>query len=93
MQRVFIHTLILIMSRGYFYITLPSNASLDIFPNNKTTGYRVKLPEKINLDEDWEVGLYSILYPHMWYTIPGAISFPQIYYNTGLGYFLGAIID
>ena len=57
-----IHTLILIMSdEEHFYITLPSNASLNIFPKNKTTGYRVKLPETIDLEDCWEVGLYVII--------------------------------
>ena len=29
------------MSGTHFYLTLPSNASLDVFPDNKTTEYRV----------------------------------------------------
>ena len=57
------------MSGTHFYITLPSNASLDIFPDNKTTSYRVKLPHTINLNGEWEVGLYSISYPNTWYTL------------------------
>jgi hypothetical protein len=57
------------MSGTHFYLTLPSNASLDVFPDNKTTEYRVKLPQPIELDGNWEVGLYSISYPHTWYTL------------------------
>ena len=41
----------------------------DIFPDNKTTSYRVKLPHTINLNGEWEVGLYSISYPNTWYTL------------------------
>ena len=44
------------MSRdAHFYLTLPSNASTDIFPDNKMTGYCIKLPETVNLEGDWEV--------------------------------------
>ncbi len=55
------------MNGTHFYLTLPSNASLDIFPDNKTTSYRVKLPQNIDLEGSWEVGLYSISYPNTWY--------------------------
>ena len=48
------------MSGTHFYITLPSNASLNELPNNKTTNYCVKLPQSIDLEGIWEVGLYSI---------------------------------
>ena len=58
------------MSRdAHFYLTLPSNASTDIFPNNKTTSYRTKLPETIDLEGEWEVSVYSIIYPNTWYTL------------------------
>ena len=53
----------------FFYLTLPSNASLNVFPNNKTSGHRVKLPQSVELDGNWEVGLYSIFYPNTWYTL------------------------
>jgi hypothetical protein len=33
-----------IMSGPHFYLTLPSNASLNVFLNNKTTEYHVQLP-------------------------------------------------
>jgi hypothetical protein len=35
---------LLFLSGIHFYLTLPSNAFLDVSPDNKTTGYRVKLP-------------------------------------------------
>ena len=44
------------MSGSHFYLTLPSNASLDVFPDNKTTGYRVQLPQIVNLEGDRDVG-------------------------------------
>ena len=58
-----------IMSGRHFYLTLPSNASLDVFPYNKTSDYRVQVPQSIGLDGNWEVGLYSISYPNTWYTL------------------------
>ena len=48
------------MSGPHFYLTLPSNASLDVFPDNKTTEYHVQLPQSIDLEGDWETGVYSI---------------------------------
>jgi hypothetical protein len=57
------------MSGPHFYLTLPSNASLDVFPDNKTTEYHVQLPQSIDLEGDWETGVYSISYPYTWYTM------------------------
>ena len=47
-----------------FYLHLPSNSSLDKFPNNTLTEYRVGLPQTVSLTEDWEVALTEIHYPH-----------------------------
>ena len=52
-----------------FYITLPSNSSPTVYPNNTLTNYRVKLPQPISLEGEWEVGLAEIIYPHQWYNI------------------------
>ena len=49
------------MSGTHFYLTLRSNASSDVFPDNKTTSYRVKLPQTIDLEGNWEVGLLLLL--------------------------------
>ena len=62
------------MSGTHFYLTLPSNASLNEFPNNKTTSYRVKLQQSIDLEGVWEVGLYSISYPNTWYTLQNGVD-------------------
>ena len=49
-----------------FYLTLPSNASSQIYSENKPGHYRVKLPRNIFLPEnDWEVALASISFPDM----------------------------
>jgi hypothetical protein len=40
---------------GHFYLTLPSND--------------VKLPERIRLDDDYELGVTEIVYRHTWYNV------------------------
>ncbi len=55
-----------------FYLTLPSNSSLDFFPENTLTHYKVRLPYTIALDGQWEVGLAEIQYPHTWYNVQGS---------------------
>jgi hypothetical protein len=52
-----------------FYITLPSNASLDVYPNNTLTKYTVRLPRTLYLKEGYEVALAEIMYPRSWETM------------------------
>lgn len=49
-----------------FYVTLPSNASLDVYPNNTLTDYHVELPVPIHLDGKYEVALHSMQYTRSW---------------------------
>ncbi|CAB3998846.1 uncharacterized transposon-derived [Paramuricea clavata] len=69
------------------------NASLDVFPNNKTTGYRVKLPQTVNLEGDWEVGMYSVSYPHTWYTLRNINADTHFYYDDGSGLYSTLELD
>lgn len=78
------------MALGQFYITLPSNASMDIFPNNTLAEFKVKLPNHMNLDGDWEVGLASITFPRTWFTIRAKDC--RVYYDDGSGFFSVLII-
>ena len=48
------------MSR--FYLTLPFNSSMD-YPDNTTERYTTKLPNGVEVDGDWEVGLTEISIP------------------------------
>ena len=57
------------MTTSQFYIILPSNSSMAIFPNNTLSEYKVKLPEHVDLAGDWEVGLASITFPRTLYNI------------------------
>ena len=45
-----------------FYITLPSESSGDVFPENNPSKYTVRLPRWIQLKGEWEIGLHSIAY-------------------------------
>ena len=51
-----------------FYLGLPSNSSMDIYPNNTLAQYLTNLPRRISLHGDWECGLTQIHYPHDWYS-------------------------
>ena len=81
------------MSGTHFYLTLPSNASLDVYPDNKIGSYRVKLPQTFDLNGEWEVGLYSAVYPNTWYTLQKQQN--HIYYSTdgGRSFWSSAVVD
>ena len=55
----------------HFYLTLPSNASMKIYPDNTVAKYTTQLPNNIELDGDWEVALTEIQYPHKFYNVKG----------------------
>ena len=52
-----------------FYLHLPNNSSLDKFPHDTLTEYRVSLPQTLYLTGEWEVALTEIHYPHSWNNI------------------------
>ena len=52
-----------------FYLTLPSNSSMDVYPNNTMANFKTRLPNRIELEGRWEVGLVEIQYPHTWYNL------------------------
>lgn len=55
-----------------FYITLPSDASMEMFPENTQSSFRTKLSAPLVLtDDDWEVGLTEIFIPKTWYNVDG----------------------
>ena len=45
-----------------FYITLPSESSKKLFPENNASEYTVRLPRWVHLKGNWEIGLHSIAY-------------------------------
>ena len=52
-----------------FYLTLPSNASMKMYPDNTLAHYITDLPRRIDLTGEWECGLAEIQYPHTWYNV------------------------
>src|SRR3984885_5344877 len=51
---------------AHFYLTLPSNSSMQFYPNNTVTHYTTRLAKAISLSGDWEVGLVEIQYQQSW---------------------------
>ena len=50
-----------------FYLTLPSNASTSVYPNNGPSGFKVALPNVYELHGDeWQMGLASLICPRTW---------------------------
>lgn len=47
-----------------FHATLPSNASPDVYDNNKTSHFKVRLPERLDLHGEWQVALLEVKYPN-----------------------------
>lgn len=52
-----------------FFITLMSNSSLSIFPDNTTTSFTISLPQKITLPGKWEVGVAEIHYNYNFFNV------------------------
>ncbi|CAF0736019.1 unnamed protein product [Brachionus calyciflorus] len=49
-----------------FYVTLPSNSSMDLYPENTMTDFTVLLKEPIRLELQYEVALDELTYKHSW---------------------------
>jgi len=47
-----------------FYMVLPSNASPQVYPENKTSNYKIQLSERVELHGEWEVALMEFHYPN-----------------------------
>ena len=52
-----------------FYLTLPSNSSLQYYPDNTLTHFTTQLGRSVDLTGLWEVGLAEIQYPHTWHNV------------------------
>src|SRR5437870_4528740 len=55
---------------SHFYLTLPSNSSMEYYPNNTLTNYTTKLADEVSLRGEWEVGLSEIIFPKNWLNLP-----------------------
>ena len=54
---------------SHFYITIPCDGCMDIFPRNTAANFKTRLPSPISLVGEWDVALYEIHYKRLWYTI------------------------
>ena len=53
-----------------FYLTLPSDSSMNFFPSNTQCCFKVKLPKTIRVDkENWEVALSQLITPSQFLNI------------------------
>lgn len=52
-----------------FYVSLPSNSSMDYFPENTQARYRTKLSSPLALSDEWEVALTEIFMSRNWFNI------------------------
>ena len=57
------------MADDEFYVTLPSNSSMDYYPDNTLSDFTTKLFKPIHLTGEWEVALTEISFPHSFYNI------------------------
>ena len=77
-------------------IVLPSNSSLDYFPDNSLAKYTVKLPQHLDFsDGNWEVGVMEVMFYKSWHNLQDgakiyitkgdqqkAVNIPSGYYRT-----------
>ena len=69
------------MDKDDFYITLPSDSSMKIFTENKTTCFTAQLPRHLNLVGDWSIALTEIQYPQTFLHIPDEILETKFKYS------------
>jgi hypothetical protein len=65
------------MATDQFYVTLPSNASMQTYPTNSVSDYKTLLPSRVELTGNYEVGLVDFSYPVSWHNV-GPNEFFQI---------------
>lgn len=62
-----------------FYLSLPSNSSMEFFPDNTLTKFTTKLHTAIDLEGSYEVAVSEIMFPFNWLCmLKGFIEFGEI---------------
>ncbi|KAF8796721.1 hypothetical protein HNY73_001067 [Argiope bruennichi] len=64
-----------------FYITLPSDSSMNYFPSNTQSLYRTKLSATLVLLGDWEVTLLEVYIPRNWFNIGDHSNFYTVIFE------------
>ena len=57
-----------------FTLILPSNSSMNFYPDNTLSDFSTKLANAYDLQDEWSVALSSISYPTSWATISGPVE-------------------
>lgn len=57
------------MGSDSFFVTLLSNSSLSMYPENTTTSFTVNLPQKIRLNGNWKVAVAEIHYNYNFFNV------------------------
>lgn len=65
-----------------FYITLPSNASMDVYKNNVKSSFTTNLLVPLKLEGNWEVGLIKMIYRNSIISHIGFIDFHNKWDNS-----------
>ena len=52
-----------------FYIALPSDSSIQYFPENMLLKFTTKIPHEIVLDGSWECGASEVRYPLTFFNV------------------------
>ncbi len=73
------------MNNKSYYLTLPSDACMTLYPKNSAAVWTTKLQAPVSLQGRWEIGLVELIYPNSAYNIPKdqVIEFYQIVTPSG----------
>lgn len=62
-------------------LSLPSNSSMNLYPENRISHYRVQFPKVLEFkDTDYEVGLAAFTYPRTWFNFSPAENYEITYF-------------
>ena len=60
-------------------MSLPSNSSMDVYPNNTVADYRIQLPRTLTFNTPHEVALTAFHYPVSWFNFPAGEEYSVTY--------------
>lgn len=62
-----------------FYAYLPSNASPEIYPDNKTSQFKIEFCKRLELFERWEVALMELAYPNTIFNVRDGHNYIKVF--------------
>ena len=66
----------------HMYVVLPSNSSMEYYPDNTLANFKVKLGRPLVLSTPYEVALVEMIYPHRRLTVqPGEAKMAVHYWK------------